>query len=99
MTNNKLAIYLISFFALLGIFINTREALALTNSNTFYSQVKDSGLVPGYTTVNWTDSAPVNTSVAVSVRGGNVFTPDGTWTAWSAVTKAVSISALNGQSY
>ncbi len=44
---------------------------------------------PGGTTtwgaVNWTESKPASTNVVVEVRTGNTPTPDGTWSAWTAV--------------
>jgi hypothetical protein len=52
-----------------------------------------------YGTINWNATVPLNTSLAVEFRAGNVLVPDGTWTAWTGVTNGESLSTYNGNQY
>jgi len=94
------------FTAIFAIFFTclffTNSASAATNSNTFYSQVKDMGHANDYDTITWTDYTPANTTVDVSVRAGEDNTPDdgtGNWTSWTAVAKNGSLDAIDGKQY
>jgi hypothetical protein len=47
------------------------------------SDVLDAKLVSTWGAVSWKAETPAGTSVAVSVRAGNVAVPDDTWSAWA----------------
>jgi hypothetical protein len=47
------------------------------------SDVLDAKLVSTWGAVSWKAETPAGTSVAVSVRAGNVATPDDTWSVWA----------------
>ena len=84
-------------FSMLLFFAN--NAYAAINSNIFISQVKDTGQPSGFNTITWTDYVPTDTSVAVSVRAGNVLTPDAFWTGWNLVSNGGSLDAIDGGRY
>ena len=68
---------------------------------TLTSSVKDNGTTDiKYTTLDYTpNSQPSGGSLSVDIRAGNVATPDGTWTAWTTVADAGSLSAYDGNRY
>ncbi|MBU1992991.1 hypothetical protein KKG51_04820, partial [Patescibacteria group bacterium] len=96
----KFKIFLIAgFFIISGFLIFSSPAFAATNSNTFYSQVKDKDQAYDFSTISWTAYEPTNTSVAISARAGNTGTPDGSWTDWNVVSNGGSLDAIDGYQY
>ena len=83
------------FLAVFGCFVFTGSADAAT-SGVFTSQVISIGPAD-FSTFTWTDTTPAGTSVAMRVRAGNVITPDGTWTAWTSISKGGSLGALDNK--
>jgi hypothetical protein len=52
---------------------------------TFLSRIFDAGASVTWGTATWTADTPAGTSLTLSVRTGNTPTPDGTWTAFTAL--------------
>ena len=69
------------------------------HAGTFTSQVIDAGASADFTTLDWTETVPAGSSIAMRIRAGNVATPDGTWTAWTAITDGGSLDAFDGNQY
>ena len=65
-------------------------------SGTFTSRVLDAGQSLLYDTVTWANDLPAGSSVAVQVRTGNTATPDGSWSAYTAVTSGGSVGRTAG---
>ena len=55
------------------------------DTGTFTSRAIDGGAPTAWGAITWTADLPAGTSVAVSARTGNTATPDGTWTAFTAI--------------
>ncbi len=68
---------------------------------TLTSSVKDNSTTNvKYTTLDYApDSQPSGGTLAVDVRGGNVATPDGSWTGWTTVADGGSLSVYDGLRY
>ena len=69
------------------------------HAGTFTSQVIDAGASADFTTLDWTETVPVGSSIAMRIRAGNVATPDGTWTVWTAILNGGSLDAFDGNQY
>jgi hypothetical protein len=48
-------------------------------------------------TASWNATLPAGTSLVVETRSGNTATPDGTWSAWSAVANGGAVASPAGQ--
>jgi hypothetical protein len=59
---------------------------------TFTSRVIDAGSTTYWKSVSWNQILPTGTSIAISYRTGNTATPDGTWSAWTAVTNGGALT-------
>lgn len=57
----------------------------------FTSRVLDAGQSFLYDAIAWTGDLPSGSTVAVEVRTGDTAAPDGTWTAFAAVTSGGSV--------
>jgi hypothetical protein len=66
-------------------------------SGTFTSAVFDAMKTATWGTVNWTSSLPTGTTIIVQTRSGNTATPDGTWSAWTTVSKGGAVSSPSGR--
>jgi flagellar hook capping protein FlgD/cohesin domain-containing protein len=55
------------------------------SAGSFTSRIYDGGGPTSWVTASWNATLPSGTSVALSVRGGDVSTPDGTWTSFQPV--------------
>jgi hypothetical protein len=55
-------------------------------TGTYTSTILDAGSRADWQTIAWTAEVPAGTSLAVSVRAGNTPAPDGSWSAFAAVT-------------
>lgn len=53
-------------------------------SGTYESAVHDAKMVSKWARIKWFADMPAKTAVSIQTRTGNVETPDGTWTDWSA---------------
>ncbi len=62
-------------------------------AGTFDSRVLDAGRVVDWGILSGTPVTPAGTSVALSVRTGSAPTPDGSWSAWSAVPPSGAIGS------
>jgi methionine-rich copper-binding protein CopC len=63
-------------------------------TGTFTSSVFDAGAVANWLTASWNSTLPAGTSLVVETRSGSTATPDGSWSAWTAVsTSGGSISS------
>jgi hypothetical protein len=63
---------------------------------TFLSRIVDAGSVVNWDALTWAAQTPSGTSVALSVRRGDVPLPDATWTAFESI--AASGSGIGGSS-
>jgi hypothetical protein len=93
------SVFLPIFGFSLIIFFVPQLVKAATSSNVYYSQVESVSPENSYTSVNWTDYVPTNTAVSVSIRSGDIPTPDDSWTSWIDVSKNDSIDFLNSKNY
>jgi hypothetical protein len=62
-----------------------------TTPCTLQSRVVDAGFAVSWSGLTWTAAVPAQTTLAVSVRSGNVAVPDGTWTAYTTVPSSGAI--------
>ena len=65
-------------------------------SGVFQSRVFDAGSVFDWTTLSSNSTLPGGTSIAIETRTGNVASPDGSWSPWSAVSGG-TIASPNGR--
>jgi hypothetical protein len=65
-------------------------------SGTFVSQVFDAGSNATWGAVNWSANVPSGASLLVEISVGNSATPDGTWSAFTAVANGGSVN-LSGR--
>ncbi|MFZ2975329.1 MAG: fibronectin type III domain-containing protein [Candidatus Moraniibacteriota bacterium] len=95
----SVAIFCLAVFCFL--FLKTDSAKASAYESTFTSRVMDNyHSSVDYGTISWGLNVPASTSLVFKVRAGNVVTPDGTWTAWSAeLTNGNSLDAYDGLRY
>jgi uncharacterized repeat protein (TIGR02543 family) len=64
-----------------------------TTPCTLQSRVFDAGFSVSWNGLSWTASVPTQTTLAMSVRSGNVAVPDGTWTAYTTVPTSGAVVA------
>jgi P pilus assembly chaperone PapD len=58
------------------------------------SSVFDAGSQAQWGNVTWNEVVPAGNTVTMRVRTGNVATPDGTWSAWTAVTNGGAVPGV-----
>jgi methionine-rich copper-binding protein CopC len=63
------------------------------STGTFTSRVLDAGQASNWDVVSWVASLPAGSGVTVSVRTGNVSTPNASWTAFTPITSGGSVGA------
>src|SRR5206468_9767705 len=63
---------------------------AYVSTGTYSSIVFDAGKTSTWGTATWTATLPAGTGILVETSSGNTATPDGTWSAWSAVSNGGS---------
>ena len=69
-----------------------------TTPCTLQSRVFDAGFAVSWNGLTWTAAVPTQTTLAMSVRSGNVAVPDGTWTGYTAVpTSGVPVAGSIGR--
>ena len=67
------------------------------SSGTFTSSVFDASRTATWGTANWTATLPAGTTLTVMTRSGNTATPDGTWSAWTAVSSGGTVASPSGR--
>ncbi|HEY7118252.1 MAG TPA: hypothetical protein VH475_16815, partial [Tepidisphaeraceae bacterium] len=77
--------------------VDFARVAAYPASGTFTSSVFDAGAIANWLNASWTASLPTGTSIVIETRSGNVATPDGTWSAWTATGTGGSISSPAGR--
>jgi methionine-rich copper-binding protein CopC len=81
-----------------GSLVMTSVAMGYPTSGTFTSSVFDSGKTGTvWGTATWTSTLPTGTSFQILTRSGNTATPDGTWSAFAAVTNGGTIASPAGR--
>lgn len=85
--------FLLALTFLLAGFSVSGQARADTMTANF--PVEDAYLQGNLDTFQWTATVPPGTSLTVEARFGNIQTPDGTWTAWEAMTNGKDLSGYN----
>lgn len=69
-------------------------------SGTFTSSVIDFGAATTFTTLSYSKTIPVNTTLTLDIRAGNTAMPDGTWSVWTTnVLSDGNIGVLSGNRY
>lgn len=68
--------------ARVGLVVGTQQFVP---SGSYVSRVFDSGYGTAWSTVSWSASIPMGTSITIYVRAGNRASPDGSWTDWQAI--------------
>src|SRR5205085_2899205 len=66
---------------------------SFATSGVFTSTVLDATRLAIWGTVTWTASLPAGTTLVVETSSGNTASPDGTWSAWAAVTNGGAIAS------
>ncbi|MFA5840752.1 MAG: hypothetical protein WC847_00540 [Candidatus Paceibacterota bacterium] len=75
-------------------------SLRYVSTGIFTADVVDYGESTVFNTLSYDKSTPVDTTLTIDVRAGNVAVPDGTWTAWSTnITNGGDISVMSGNQY
>ncbi|MDO8240418.1 MAG: hypothetical protein Q7T51_00325, partial [Candidatus Moranbacteria bacterium] len=88
--------FLCAFLLGVGFLIfSTAQAQAYVNASSWTSPVKSYVSKVRFGTIAWTEIVATNSTIVMEVRAGNTATPDGTWTAWTAVTNGQSLSAFD----
>ncbi len=67
------------------------RATPYVSTGTFTSRVADAGAITNWGVVKWNSETPAGTSLAFSVRTGNTATPDGTWSAYTAIDSGIAV--------
>jgi hypothetical protein len=67
------------------------ESLSYPASGQFISSVFDSGKTATWGIASWVATLPAGTSILVETSSGNTATPDGTWSAWQAVSNGGTV--------
>jgi methionine-rich copper-binding protein CopC len=75
----------------------TSVTIGYPTTGTFTSSVFNSGKTATWGLASWTSTLPTGTSFEVLTRSGNTATPDGTWSAWQAVTNGGQIASPSAQ--
>ncbi len=68
------------------------KILSFTTGGTYTSSVRDTGKTSTWGTLNYNATLPAGTSVIVEISTGNTATPDGAWSAFTAVANGDTIS-------
>jgi hypothetical protein len=63
------------------------------SSGTFLSSIFDAGRAANWMVATFNTSVPANTTLTVYTRSGNTPTPDGTWSAWAAVSSGGTVTS------
>jgi hypothetical protein len=67
------------------------------STGTFQSTVLDAGSAVHWSLIDWTATVPPGSSILVETRTGNVATPDGTWSGWTAASDGGAVGSPDGQ--
>jgi hypothetical protein len=81
-----------------GMFREIGNVYTREYEETYTSSVFDSGVVADWGNINWVDSLPAGSAIAMQVRSGSTPTPDGSWSSWVSLTNGAAIpDSLNAQ--
>ncbi|HMF93192.1 MAG TPA: N,N-dimethylformamidase beta subunit family domain-containing protein [Vicinamibacterales bacterium] len=74
------------------IFVDWMRMSPYPATGTFDSRIFDAAATVAWNTIRWKTTTPDGTSVAISVRGGDTATPDGTWSAYAPMSSGGPVS-------
>jgi hypothetical protein len=77
--------------------VDSAKLLAFSPSGTFTSSVFNAGAIADWLTASWNTTLPAGTSVLVETRSGSIATPDGSWSAWTAVAADGTVASPNSR--